>query len=64
MFVSVHRFRPATTLEETNFRPDGTRTVTGPLGTIEYDVHGNATFIGSDGPLPRAADHTRWDLAA
>ncbi len=38
--------------ETTVFHPDGSRTVTGNLGTVRYDADGTATFLG------------RMDLAA
>lgn len=49
-------------VERTVFRADGSRTVTGPLGTVTYDAEGNATFAAYVGP--REGDVTRWDLAA
>jgi len=59
---NARAFRP---IEETIFHPDGSRSVTGPLGTITYDADGTAHFEALSIPrLPAKGDHVRWDLAA
>lgn len=56
MFRLLERGQRLPTLETAFVYRDGHRTVTGPLGTVSYDEHGNATFIGT---LPAAVAPSR-----
>lgn len=64
MHIPARLFAAGPPLDRTVFHPDGTRTVTGPLGTVRYGPDGTATFLGPNAPERPAHATQRWDLAA